>query len=193
MTLQSFPDVNEAAGWHSACREGLSALEQITLRSAKEPRQDWSQVQSLDDLSHRSIEEVCEYFEIKEQQHDVLATLAILAACEGAIRRDLRWRADGDRGQLYRAQFLRLAEEQLAHKYIPIQKVLGKWRSVLRGSKQPHAVSHIQGIDTLFVQVRNRLAHGQLSANEFVFSVIHRRLVLAQQKWKQAVSDFRGY
>ena len=50
MTLQSFPDVDDAAGWYDACQAGLSALEQIVQRTAKGARQDWSDVESLDDL-----------------------------------------------------------------------------------------------------------------------------------------------
>jgi hypothetical protein len=182
MTAPVFPDIDEALGWYVATKDGLWGLREAigcgaTLSDA-----------TLDELFGMTHAEWQAYYRRQVAKHEMFAALALFAACEGGIRRDFEWRSNGGFGQVHQERFRKL-RLQVNNAHVALINILECWMAAERSNQwlRPYLASLLE----LFRQ-RNDLAHGRVLQG-VAFEPVYERMCLIREKWRNAVSDFRGY
>lgn len=180
--MQPFPNIASAQHWYVTTKDGL-----IGLRTAANHAARLSDA-TLDQLWGMTEAEWHQFYRQQATRHEMFATLALFAACEGGIRRDFEWRCLSNHGQAHRQKFSKL-KRAATRKHIPLHAILETWQSA--DSHKKWFANQIATLKTLFEQ-RNALAHGTDSAN-VAFELVFDRLDTIRQKWMDMANDFRGY
>jgi len=180
--VQPFPDIAGAQHWYVTTKDGL-----IGLRIAANNAARLSDA-TLDQLWGMTEAEWHQFYSQQATRHEMFATLALFAACEGGIRRDFEWRCLGNHGQEHRQKFSKL-KRGATRKHIPLNAILDTWQSA--DNQKKWFANQIATLKSLFEQ-RNDLAHGKESIN-VAFELVFDRLDTIRQKWSEAAQDFRGY
>lgn len=187
MTAIQFPDIDEAKKWYTTTQDGLAGL--WVVAGSKAGHQLSEEV--LDALYGLSEREWQDFYREQKDRHEMFATLALFAACEGGIRRDFEWRSEGNFGQQHHQRFYALKTSSSRPNHIPLGSIMDEWKAAFgRGHWMRKYLECIMG---LFSMQRNALAHGKPNASAYVFLHIYRELDAARQKWRSAIGDFRGY
>lgn len=182
MSTPVFPDIDGALHWYVATKDGLLGLREAIRCGAR------LSDETCDDLFGLTQAEWQAYYRQQAARHEMFATLALLAACEGGIRRDFDWRSGGGFGQLHQERFRKL-RLQAGNGHVPLASILGGWMGAERDNAWLRR--HLSTLVELFQQ-RNDLAHGRV-AYSVAFEPVYERLSLVRDKWQGAVPDFRGY
>lgn len=174
-----FVEFEEAENWYIVALDGLRHLE-YALHTRKKTRISES---TLEQIYGMSPTEWHTFLDDREAEHEMFASLAVLASFEGRIRRDASWRGSFDQGQLHFQNFQSLSQE--AH--IPISKIFEAWESVF---SQGHPLrKHLSALRDLY-RDRNVIAHGRARRGQFAFELIFSKLEEALRKWRSFVPDF---
>jgi len=120
--VQPFPDIAGAQHWYVTTKDGL-----IGLRMAADHAARLSDA-TLDQLWGMTEAEWHQFYSQQATRHEMFATLALFAACEGGIRRDFEWRCLGNHGQEHRQKFSKL-KRGATRKHIPLNAILDTWQS----------------------------------------------------------------
>lgn len=179
-----FPNIDLAQDWYSTTLDGIHGLQSATSNQ----RSPYISEKTLDELFGMSQHEWQDFLEIKIDTHETFSTLALLAACEGGIRRDFEWRSRVNNGQAHFIKFNALYLSTTGH--IGLCKILDTWR--VATSHTGYFKNHLNKLSELFV-VRNQLAHGRANIKSYVFLPTYQELAKVRLKWKDAVSDFQGF
>lgn len=184
MTSLQFPDIDAAQHWYATTLDGLRGLRiAVTSRRVQLSEDIHAQLFGMSERDWR------EFYEDKVDTHETFSTLALLAACEGGIRRDFEWRSRVNKGQEYFVKFNALhLNNPTGH--VGLRKILDTWRTAT-GHKS-FFKNHLDSLSFLFTS-RNQLAHGQASLKAYVFSPTYQVLIKVRSKWKYEVADFRGF
>lgn len=173
-----FVEFEEARSWYTTALDGLRYLE-TALHTYQERR--ISEV-VLDEIHGMSSKEWREFLRERELEHEMFASLALLASFEGNIRRDADWRGTTGKA-LHHQRFRAIPQEQ----HVPLSKLFEMWESTFdRGHplrKQFLNLRQLYGD-------RNVIAHGRAHKGQFTFELIFERLEGAQRKWREFVQDF---
>ena len=180
--MQTFPNIASAQHWYVTTKDGL-----IGLRTAANHEARLSDT-TLDQLWGMTESEWHQFYRQQVARHEMFATLALFAACEGGIRRDFEWRCLSNHGLAYRQKFTKL-KHAATRKHIPLHAILETWQSA--DTHKKWFANQIATLKTLFEQ-RNALAHGTAYAN-VAFELVFDRLDTIRQKWMDMANDFRGY
>jgi len=182
MSVQPFPDIAGAQHWYITTKDGLFGLRTAANHGAR------LSDETLDDIWGMTEADWHQFYRQQASRHEMFATLALFAACEGGIRRDFEWRCCRNLGQAHRRRFLKL-KLGATRKQIPLHAILDTWQGA--DSQKKWFANQMAALKLLFEQ-RNALAHGIESAN-VAFELIFDRLDTIQQKWIDVAKDFRGY
>ena len=173
-----FVEFEEARSWYTAALDGLRYLE-TALHTKKEPRISES---VLDQIYGMSSNEWREFLRERELEHEMFASLALLASFEGNIRRDADWRGSTGKA-MHHQRFRAIPREH----HVPLSKLFELWESTFaRGHplrKQFLNLRQLYGD-------RNIIAHGKAHKGQFAFELIFARLEDAKRKWREFVEDF---
>lgn len=182
MSLQTFPDIDGAQNWYATTKDGL-----LGLRWAVTHCHGISD-ETQDELFGMSEQDWLDFYHRQIERHEMFATLALFSACEGGIRRDFAWRSQGNNGQRHHARFCKLQERE-TRKHIALSTLLDTWK----GAEQKNAWlgKYFADLSNLFAQ-RNELAHGSMG-KAVAFAPVFERLKHIRVKWREAVTDFRGF
>lgn len=90
MAFQSFPDIDDVQHWYVTTKDGLKGLKAAVNVSTFAMSLD-----TLDELFGMTESEWRAFYQKQANRHEMFATLALFAACEGGIRRDFEWRCTG--------------------------------------------------------------------------------------------------
>lgn len=176
-----FPDIRSARDWYVSARDGLRSLEHFV----HAPIRHANISQMTDDAIFGMTEaEWKEYLQRRLEEHELFASLALMASCEGAIRRDLQWRIAQQRSHHH--HFSKVPEKG----HIKTSIILGRWLRALGATS--FAGSRLKKLLDLYVG-RNALAHGVAPIGSVVFETLWEELRKIEEKWKQAVPDFQGF
>lgn len=182
--MMTYPTVARTEAWYRVTNDGFTSLWTHIGSSTRRPHlvqeETWYEVQGMSEA------EFIEYIKRKKEDHEVAATLALLATCEGAIREDMKYRVSGR--HMHHRDFKRLAN-QAGH--TKLSGILGKWETILQ--RRPTAHAAIGNLMTMYRDTRNSLAHGRSAYNALTFVVVLRELRRIETSWKNAVGDFRGF
>lgn len=184
MSPLPFPNIDGAQHWYATTLDGLRGL-----RVALNNQNALFSEDTLDELFGMSEHEWRQFLETKIDTHETFATLALLAACEGGIRRDFEWRSRVNTGQEYFGKFsaLYLANQG---KHLGLWQILDTWRAAT--NHKSYFKHHLNNLSDLFV-ARNQLAHGRANLKSYVFSSAYQVLDKVRLKWRNEVGDFRGF
>lgn len=178
----SYPDRRRVEAWYRTAREGISNLAGLLTQSTSGVIADAIH----DEIFGMTQTEWKAFHDEKQEDHEVAASLALLATCEGAIRRDLEQRIA--HGGLHHTNLKPLIEPA---RHVSIIFILQKWRKAI--GKKSHAYKHIGKLEDIYINSRNALAHGRAMHGEFTFNLLLEHLNVAERKWKDAVADFKGF
>lgn len=174
-----FIEFEEAENWYTTAQDGLRHLE-TALHTRKKMRISPA---TLDQIYGMSPPEWQEFLERRESEHELFASLAVLASFEGSIRRDAIWRGGVNVGQSYFQCFHSIAGES----HIPLAKIFELWESQLTlGHPLRKQLTQLRRL----YSDRNIIAHGKARRGQFPFELIFTQLQEAQRKWREWVSDF---
>jgi hypothetical protein len=178
--VDSFPGIDRTEVWYRTAQDGLIHL-QTAIHSTKKRL-----ISELTDeeIFGMSNAEWQEYYKSRSEEHEIFACLALLASCEGAIRRDLDWRVTTQRR--HHVELRRFATGQHAS----IVRILDRWRNIIGPSS--NAYRPLQRLTALY-KGRNDLAHGGATIGQFVFIKILESLQDIERRWREEVADFRGF
>lgn len=175
-----FVDVDDAEVWYSITLDGLRHLETALHSPRKALRLSQS---TLDQIHGMSAVEWGTFRDAREAEHEMFASLAILAAFEGGIRRDAAWRGGVDSGQEHFLAFRSLSQDS----HVPLSRIFETWESAFT---QGHPLRRqFAKLRRLYVD-RNVIAHGKARRGQFAFDLILPRLQEASRKWREFVPDF---
>ena len=182
MNAAVFPDIDAAFDWYVVTKDGLHGL-----RAAIQCGAVLSE-HIEDKLFGMTPSEWHDYRRKLNSQHEVFATLALFAACEGGIRRDFEWRSRGEFGQAHCQRFLKI-RRQADEKSASLNDILTAWI----GAEKEKTWLRQRWFQLLeLFRQRNDLAHGCIVEHVAVERV-YDLLCLIREKWRDGVSDFRGY
>lgn len=176
-----FVEFEEARSWYTVTLDGLRHLE-TALHSNKRTQISRD---TLEQICGMSFDEWREFLEMRESEHEMFASLALLASFEGSIRRDAYWRGGTRTGQNHR-RFRAIAQES----HVPISKIFEVWESMY---SRGHPLRKQLTILRLLYKDRNVIAHGKARRGQFVFELIFAKLQEALRKWREFVPDFDRY
>lgn len=177
----SFPNEKRIADWYVTSYDGLVNL--VTrLHSVDSP---YLSQATIDKIFGMTEWEWTTFLRIKLEDHEIAASLALLATCEGAIRRDLEHRIGSQN-----SHHLGLRSLVKPSRHASIIEILAKWANTL--GQGNYAYIHLKSLEKIYLD-RNLLAHGRAQHGQFMFNLIRDRLLLIQTKWKQSVPDFEGF
>jgi len=180
-----FPDIDAAQHWYSTTLDGIRGL-RGAINNQKAP---YISDDTLDELFGMSPHEWQSFLEDKIDTHETFSTLALMAACEGGIRRDFEWRSRVNSGQEHFVKFNTLyLSNPTGH--LGLWQILDTWRAATNHTG--YFKNHLNNLSNLFV-ARNQLAHGRASLKSYVFSPTYQELNKVRLKWRDTVSDFRGF
>lgn len=185
MTLPEFPDIDTAQNWYSLSLDGIHGL-RLALTNRKAPFSD----STLDELFGMSEGEWKSFVENKADIHETFATLALLAACEGGIRRDFEWRSSTNNRQQHFARFNALRNHPDNRQHLALWQILNCWRESTNNIG--YFKHYLNQLTDLF-RIRNQLAHGRANLKSFNFAPTYYALDKIRSKWVSAASDFRKY
>ena len=175
-----FPNISRARKWYHSTPDGLVRLKSVVHKTSIE---GISRI-TADEIFGMTEEEWRQYLKDRLEEHELYASLALLASCEGAIRQDMEWRVKNRRP--YHLRFRRISSES----YVKLSTIINRWRTALGASS--HLDCHLRKLSALYVG-RNALAHGRARAGDVGFVVVWEHLQKIEQKWRQQVSDFQGF
>lgn len=181
---ERFPTIDEARNWCFVSLDGLRHLKRI----ADGAKSKHISKDTLDQIMFMTEKEWKDFVRRKEDEHEAFASLALLAACEGGIRRDCAWRGavSHNANTRYRP-FQRLSRDD---GHVSLGSIIDAWQGMLgRDSYFKNYLAELRGL----YGDRNSLAHGRASLQQFNFSYIYERLDSIRKKWRQATSDFKGF
>lgn len=184
--MSPFPSIDQAWQWHRATKDGLASLKAYLGQPST--RLGISDA-TLNDVFGMTEAEWRKYYEHKLEQHDLFSVLALFAACEGGIRRDLCWRGQGHLGQKHHARFRKLLNSQRSNDHLAMAVILDQW--IAAEKSKPWLRRPLIRLKELFL-ARNELAHGR-SGETASFDVVFEKLNKIRQKWHDGVDDFCGY
>lgn len=182
MSVPVFPDIDQAKQWYVATKDGLLGLRQAIQCGAR------MSDQTSDELFGMTTAEWQAYYREQVARHEMFATLALFAACEGGIRRDFEWRSNGGFGLAHVDRFRKI-RQQVNKEHIALSRILDGWTGAERNNIW--FGKHLSRLSELFRQ-RNDLAHGRISQG-VAFEPIYAHLRIIREKWRDVVDDFRGY
>lgn len=182
MTVPVFPDIDGAQHWYVVTKDGLVGLREAIRCGAR------LSDESCDELFGMTPAEWRVFYRQQAFRHEMFATLALFAACEGGIRRDFEWRSSSGFGLAHQDRFRRI-RQQANREHIALSSILDGWIRAER--KNTWLRKHLTDVAELFRQ-RNDLAHGRISEG-VAFEPVYDRLCTIRDKWRDAVGDFRGY
>ncbi|MDP1607475.1 MAG: hypothetical protein Q8L93_12705 [Rhodocyclaceae bacterium] len=182
MTSLVFPDIDGAERWYVAAKDGVLGLREAIRCGAKLSEDTFDELFGLTQAEWRA------YYRQQSTRHEMFATLALFAACEGGIRRDFEWRSNGGFGQIHQERFRKI-RQQVRKEHVALGSILDGWISAERSNAWLQ--KRMAGLAELFRQ-RNDLAHGRISGG-VAFEPVYDRLCVIREKWRDAVDDFRGY
>jgi len=184
LMTERFPTIDEARNWYVVSLDGLRHLKRVVDGAKPQHVSE----ETLDQIMFMTQEEWKAFIRRREDEHEAFASLALLAACEGGIRRDCAWRgADSNSGNVHHRRFQRL-NSGVGH--ISLRSIIDAWQGALgRDSYFKNYLAELRG---LYVD-RNVLAHGRASLQQFNFALIYERLSRVRSKWRQVASDFTGF
>ncbi len=139
---------------------------------------------TADEIFGMTEEEWRKYLKDRLEEHELYASLALLASCEGAIRQDMEWRVNNRRR--HHLRFRRISTGS----YVKLSSIINRWRMALGANS--HVDGHLRKLSHLYVG-RNALAHGRARPGDVGFVVVWEHLRKIEQKWKQEVPDFQGF
>ena len=125
MKAAPFPDIDGAQDWYQVAKDGIRRQYAGLYGDGQR-----SNHRALDLFGERATAGVTAYRQ-QAARHEVFATLALLAACEGGIRRDLAWRTAGGFGQRHHERFRRLVK-QAGQRHVPLSNILAVWNRAER-------------------------------------------------------------
>lgn len=184
MTSLQFPDIDAAQHWYATTLDGLRGLRiAVTNRKTQLSEDIQAELFGMSECDWRS------FYEAKVDTHETFSTLALLAACEGGIRRDFEWRSRINKGQEHFSKFNAF---YLANKdgHIGVRRIIEIWRTATNHKR--YFKCYLDNLSDLFV-VRNQLAHGRANQKAYVFSPTYQSLSKIRTKWRDEVHDFRGF
>lgn len=174
-----FVDFEEVQNWYIVTLDGLNHLS-TAIHTSKESN---ISEETLDQIRGMSPHEWRGFLNDRTSEHEMFASLAVLASFEGMIRRDATWRGWNNTGQAHFQRFH--ANAQDAH--VTISKVFELWESEFSSG---HALrKQIGNLRRLYAD-RNVIAHGRAHKGQFAFDLIFPKLVEALRKWREFVPDF---
>ncbi|WP_155952174.1 hypothetical protein [Pseudomonas sp. CHM02] len=181
---ERFPTIDEARNWYFVSLDGLRHLKRI----ADGANSQHISKETLDQIMFMSEREWKDFVRRKEDEHEAFASLALLAACEGGIRRDCAWRsAEGNSASSHYQRFQRLNRND---GHISFASIIDAWQAAL--GRDSYFKNYLFDLRDLYVN-RNALAHGRASLQQFNFALIYERLDKVRKKWRQTTSDFKGF
>ncbi len=177
----SFPDAERVEDWYLIASDGIRNL--ASLLHTNEQRY-------ISEHTHNQIfgmtpSEWRAFHDRKQEDNELAACLALLAAVEGAIRRDLEHRVTG-----HGKHHLGLQDLAKPNRHVSIVKILQRWAKIISTS---YAHKQLKQLEQIYRDRRNILAHGRAQHGQFTFAPIFNQLRTIERKWKEAVSDFRGF
>jgi hypothetical protein len=176
-----FPDIARARHWYYSTKDGLLCLR----RGISAPRRPDGISAITDDATFGMTQaEWKDYLHARLGEHELFASLALMAACEGAIRRDVQWRISGQRSQHHGFSWVS------GKGHLKISTILNRWIQVVGANS--YAGRRLNRLLGMYIG-RNALAHGLAPMGSVVFEAIWEELCKIEDKWKQAVPDFRGF
>ena len=182
MTSSVFPDIEGALNWYVATKDGLFGLREAIRCGAALSDATFDELFGMTQAQWKT------YYRKQAAKHEMFAALALFAACEGGIRRDFEWRSTGGFGQAHQDRFRKLrAPANNAH--VSLSSILEGWMAAERNNRW--LCQHLARLLELFRQ-RNDLAHGRVLQG-IAFEPVYESMHLTREKWRAAVSDFRGY
>lgn len=184
MNPLQFPDIDAAQHWYGTTLDGIRGL-RVALNNQKAPFSD----DTLDELYGMSEFEWEKFLEAKVDTHETFSTLALMAACEGGIRRDFEWRSRVNTGQEHFVKFNALYRSN-PNEHLGLWQILDAWRTATNHIS--YFKHHLNNISDLFI-ARNKLAHGRANLKSYNFSPTYHELDKVRSKWRAVASDFRGY
>ncbi|WP_157615533.1 hypothetical protein [Rhizobacter sp. Root404] len=174
-----FVEVEEAKNWYVAALDGLRHLETAIHTNTKTRLSEVT----LDQVHGMTVREWHEFLNDRELEHEMFASLAVLACFEGIIRRDAENRGAVNKGQQFFHRFHPIASED----HVSIMRIFDLWAAEFStGHTLRKRVSALKNL----YRDRNTLAHGRATRGQFTFDVISEKLEAALKKWKQFVPDF---
>lgn len=178
-----YADLEQAENWYVVCMDGLHHLE--TAIHAGNTRR--LTLRTLEQIRFIRDDEWRDFLRDREEEHEMYASLALLATCEGGIRRDAEWRSAAPSRPAYFAKFQALRAQP---EHVSIHAILDTWQAAL-GPAHPFRgrLDQLRG----FYRDRNLLAHGRAQLGEFAFAPIFDALAVIRGKWKSFVPDFQGF
>lgn len=181
---ERFPNIDEARNWYIVSLDGLRYLKRVVDGAKPQHISE----DTLDQILFMTQAEWKEFIRRREDEHEAFASLALLAACEGGIRRDCSWRGgEHNIGQAYYPRFRRLNDSD---GHISLANIIDAWQGAL--DRKSYLRDYLADLRGLFVD-RNALAHGRASLQQFNFALIYARLSRVRTKWRQTASDFKGF
>ena len=101
---------------------------------------------------------------------------------------DFEWRSNGGFGQAHQARFYKL-RSSANNAHVSLTSILEGWMAAERNNRWLR--QHLARLLELFRQ-RNDLAHGRVLQG-IAFEPVYESMHQTREKWRAAVSDFRGY
>ena len=173
-----FVEFEEARSWYTVALDGLRYLE-TSLHANKALR---ISADVLEQIYGMSPNEWREFLRERELEHEMFASLALLASFEGNIRRDADWRGSTDKA-LHHQRFRAIPQEH----HVPLSKLFEVWESTIN---RGHPLRmQFRKLRELYGD-RNIIAHGRARKGQFAFELIFERLAEAKRKWQEFVQDF---
>lgn len=120
MTVPVFPDIDGAQHWYVVTKDGLVGLREAIRCGAR------LSDESCDELFGMTPAEWRVFYRQQAFRHEMFATLALFAACEGGIRRDFEWRSSGGFGLAHQDRFRRI-RQQANREHIALSSILDGW------------------------------------------------------------------
>ena len=177
----SFPDIRRVFSWYLASSDGLKQLASLF----DQPLSHYVSDATYHRLIGMTKEDFFnDFLREKLDDHELAASLALLANCEGAIKRDMVDRV-ANQG-LHHQHFAGLVTQP----HVSITWVLDKWMHAVTSASCAYLwIDYLK----LLYRDRNVLAHGSAAHGQFAFKLIREELDYIQDEWKRGVADFAGF
>lgn len=183
--MQTFPDIDGAQNWYLTTKASIAGL-----RDAVANRKEYICDEVADEIWGMPDAEWKLFYNEQIDQHDMFATLALFATCEGGIRRDFLWRSSGNYGQSHYQKFNKLRSD-IKQKHVPLHRILDTWKAAI--GRNHWFINQLNILGDLFVVQRNELAHGKDNPRSYVFGHIYNKLDTIRCKWRDVTKDFDGF
>ncbi|BEP95344.1 hypothetical protein GmRootA79_37280 [Acidovorax sp. A79] len=170
---------SDARTWFITAIDGLRVLEIAIYDTKSRPISQ----STLEEIHGMSAQEWRNFLRQREEEHELFASLAVLASFEGHIRRDFDLRsAPGSK-----MQFASLFSSVVGAGNVSLSNIFGAWE---RAVGNPHYLRPTLTSLRELYRDRNLMAHGKGRRGDFEFQPIYEKLETALAKWQQLDSYF---